>query len=94
MLPPNIPEMTEQKRLPLFVKRRRLELSLGRTDAPGHGADGSPIQGGARLLTSPRALAPEAESKAEPGVEDPQVQHSGRSWRGAELVSRRGSALP
>lgn len=65
----NVPEITEHQWLPLCVKSGRLELSLGRTDAPGYGADGSPVQGGARLLTSPRAFAPEAESKAERGVE-------------------------
>lgn len=36
--PHNIPEMTEQKWLPLFVKSGRLELSLGRTDALGYAA--------------------------------------------------------
>ena len=42
----------------------------------------------------PLSPCPEAESKAETGVGDPPVQHSGRSWRGAELVGGRGSAPP
>lgn len=37
---PNIPEMTEQKWLPLFVKEET-RAQPGKDGCPGHGADGS-----------------------------------------------------
>lgn len=64
----DIPEMTEQEWLPLCVSGR-LKLGLGRTDAQGHRRDRA-RSGRQGLLTSPRALSPRDESKAERGVEE------------------------